>query len=145
MTIADQYAAWLQKAMREAGLEIDRQRGGGRTALAQAVNVSPSTVARWLDAKSTPSPELFEPIADAVGADVGTMLIESGIISAGSLPQRHRSDVRSQPNTPAQAADALGITDPVARAAFMRDLAIRNRRHLRSADPEGEAGGAVAQ
>jgi transcriptional regulator with XRE-family HTH domain len=146
MTIAEQFAAWLAGAMRAAGLDIDRQRGGGRMALAQAVGVAPSSVARWLDGKSVPSPELFEPIADAVGVPVGVMLVESGIISAESLTQMGRSDVRSGLHTPAQAADALGITDPVERAAFMRDLATRNRRHLRSAaEPDGDEGGAVAQ
>ena len=114
-------------------------------ALAQAVGVAPSSVARWLDGKSVPSPELFEPIADAVGVAVGVMLVESGIISAESLPQLGRSDVRSG-LTPAQAADELGITDPVQRAQFMRDLATRNRRHLRAAaEPDGDEGGAMAQ
>lgn len=146
MTIAEQYAAWLSSAMRAAGLDIDRQRGGGRKALAQAVGVSPSSVGRWLDGRAVPSPELFEPIADAVGVDVGIMLVESGIISAESLTQMGRSDVRSQAHTPAEAADALGITDPVERAKFMREMADRNRRHLRSAaDPDGGSGGAVAQ
>ena len=146
MTITDRYAAWLANAMRAAKLDIDSQRGGGRMALAKAVGVSPSTVARWLDAKSTPSPEYFEPIADTVGVDVGTMLVESGIISAESLPQAGRSDVRSQAHTPAQAADELGITDPIERAQFMRDLAIRHRRHLRSAaESDDGTGGAVAQ
>lgn len=145
MTITEQYAAWLASAMRAAGLDIDSQRGGGRLALAKALGVAPSTVGRWLDAKSTPSPELFEPIADTVGVDVGVMLVESGIISAESLPQLSRSDVRSG-LTPAQAADELGYTDPVQRAQFMRDLATRNRRHLRNAaEPDGESGGAVAQ
>ena len=115
-------------------------------ALAKAVDVPPRTVARWLYAKSSPSPEYFEPIADTVGLDVGTMLVESGIISAESLPQAGRSDVRSQAHTPAQAADELGITDPIERAQFMRDLAIRHRRHLRSAaESDDGTGGAVAQ
>lgn len=145
MTIAEQFAAWLAQAMRAAGLDIDRQRGGGRTALAQAIGTSTTSVGRWLDGKAVPSPEFFEPIADAVGVDVGIMLVESGIISAESLPQLGRSDVRSG-LTPAQAADELGITDPVQRAQFMRELATRNRRHLRSAaEPDGETGDAVAQ
>lgn len=143
--IPARYSRWLTEAMREAGLDIDRQRGGGRGALAKAVGVSASSVSRWLDGKAVPSPELFEPIADAVGADVGRMLVESGIISAESLPQLGRSDVRSHLNTPAQAADELGITDPVERAAFMRDLAARQRRHLRSAGSDDGTGGAVAQ
>ena len=145
MTKHEKYAAWLAGAMRAAGLDIDRQRGGGRKALAIAIGVAPSTVGRWLDGLSSPSPELFEPIADAVGVDVGVMLVESGIISAESLPQLARPDVRSG-LTPAQTADKLGYTDPVERAQFMRDLATRNRRHLRTAvEPDGEPGDAVAQ
>lgn len=145
MTLSEQFAAWLAQAMRQAGLEIDRQRGGGRTALAAAVGVSQSTVARWLDGKAAPSPEYFEPIADAVGVPVITMLVESGIISAESLNKLTRSDVRSQPITPAQAADDLGFTDPVERADFIREVKARNRRRLRAADTDGGTGGAVAK
>jgi transcriptional regulator with XRE-family HTH domain len=143
MTMADQYAAWLARAMRAAGLDIDRQRGGGRKALAEAVGVAPTTVTRWLEARSVPSPEHFEAIADAVGVPVVKMLVENGIISAESVTLEHQSGVRFQP-TPAQAADELGITDPVERARFMRELAQRNRRHLRIAD-NGDEGDAVAQ
>ncbi|MGW6912491.1 helix-turn-helix domain-containing protein [Kitasatospora sp. NPDC054939] len=143
MTLAEKYAAWLADAMRAAGLDIDRQRGGGRQALAAAVGVSPSSVGRWLGGAALPSPEYFEPIADAVGVPVTQMLVDSGIISAASLTLGQVPGVRFQPITPAQAADELGLTDPTERALFMRDLAERNRRHLRAAD-EGD-GDAVAQ
>ncbi|MEU6235910.1 helix-turn-helix transcriptional regulator [Kitasatospora sp. NPDC047058] len=143
MTLAEKYAAWLADAMRAAGLDIDKQRGGGRQALATAVGVSASTVGRWLGGAALPSPEYFEPIADAVGVPPVQMLVESGIISAASLTLGRSTDVRFQPITPAQAADEVGITDPTRRALFMRDLAERNRRHLRAAD-DGE-GDAVAQ
>jgi transcriptional regulator with XRE-family HTH domain len=143
MTIADQYAAWLAQAMRNAKLDIDRQRGGGRKALAEALGVAPTTVTRWLEGKVVPSPEHFEAIADTVGVPVMEMLIESGIISAESVTPEQRSGVRFQP-TPSQVADELGLTDPVERARFMRDLADRNRRHLRIAKDSGDEGGAVA-
>jgi transcriptional regulator with XRE-family HTH domain len=145
MTLADQYAAWLADAMRKAGLDIDRQRGGGRNALAQAVDVAPSTVGRWLSGKTIPSPEQFEPIADAVGVPVITMLVETGIISAEALTKMSQPDVTSQAITPAQAADALGIHDPAERAEFIQRLEARTRRHLRSAESDGETGGAVAR
>lgn len=145
MTISEKYAAWLAGAMRAAGLDIDRQRGGGRNALAKAIGASPTSVARWLEGKAVPSPDYFEPIADAVGVSVVKMLTESGIISAESVTLEHQSGVGFQP-TPAQAADDLGITDPVERARFMRELAQRNRRHLRSvAQDSGDEGDAVAQ
>ncbi|WP_035796329.1 helix-turn-helix domain-containing protein [Kitasatospora mediocidica] len=146
MTLNEQYAAWLAKTMRATeGFDIDKQRGGGRMALATAVGVSPSTVARWLDAKSTPSPEYYEPIAKALGVDPIVMMVESGIISAEYLTRMQRSDVRSQPITPEQAADDLGIHDPDEREQFFRDVARRTRRHLRPAESDGETGGAVAQ
>ncbi|MEU8920024.1 helix-turn-helix transcriptional regulator [Kitasatospora sp. NPDC048545] len=143
MTLSETYAAWLRDAMRAAGLDIDRQRGGGRQALAQAVGVSASTVGRWLTGDAVPSPEHFEPIADAVGVPVVTMLVDSGIISAASLTLGQPTDVRFHPITPAQAADELGLTDPTERALFMRELAQQNRRHLHAAT-EGD-GDAVAQ
>lgn len=144
MTLSEQYAAWLAGAMRAAGLDIDRQRGGGRKALADAVGASPSSVTRWLDGKAVPSPEYFEPIANAVGVPVITMLVESGIISAESLTQLQRSDVRSQPTTPEQAADDLDIHNPDERAALARDMASRTRRHLHAAESDGDTGGAIA-
>lgn len=143
MTIAEQYSAWLKTAMRAAKLDIDSQLGGGRTALAEVVGVSKSTVKRWLEGTSVPSPEHFEAIADTVGVPVVEMLIESGIISAESVTPERKSGVRFQP-TPSQVADELGLTDPVERARFMRDLADRNRRHLRIAEDRGDEGGAVA-
>lgn len=143
MTLNERFAAWLADAMRTAGLEIDRQRGGGRMTLATAVGVSPSTVARWLDAKSTPSPEYYEPLAEALKVPVGDMLVETGILSADSLSQLQRSGVRSQPITVAQAADDLGIHDPDARAEFARQVERLKGRRLRAAD-DGDAGEAVA-
>lgn len=144
MTLNEQFAAWLADAMRAKGMEIDKQRGGGRMALATTVGVSPSTVARWLDGKSVPSPEYFEPIADALDVSAGTMLVETGILSAESLMKMQRSGVRSQPITAAQAADDLGIHDPDARAEFIRAVETQTRRHLRAAGSDGEAGEAVA-
>ncbi|NUP24149.1 MAG: helix-turn-helix transcriptional regulator [Streptomyces sp.] len=144
-TLAERYGAWLATAMRNAGLDIDRQRGGGRTQLANALNVSQSTVARWLDGKVVPSPELFEAIADAVGVPVRDMLVETGIISAKALTKNDRSEVASSPITPTQAADALGVTDPAERAEIIQILEARARHHLRATDSDGGTGGAVAQ
>jgi transcriptional regulator with XRE-family HTH domain len=85
MTLAQQFADWLADAMRRAQLDIDRQQGGGRVALANKLGVSRSTVSRWLDGKALPSPEYFQPIADAVGVPVAELLIGAGIVSAESL------------------------------------------------------------
>lgn len=144
-TLAERYGAWLATAMRNAGLDIDRQRGGGRKALADTLGVSASTVGRWLNGETVPSPELFESIADALGVPVRDMLVETGIISAKALTKNHRTEVASAPITPTQAADALGITDPAERAEFIQMLEARARRHLRATDSDGGTGGAVAR
>jgi transcriptional regulator with XRE-family HTH domain len=143
MTLNERFAAWLADAMRAAGMDIDRQRGGGRMTLATKLGASPSSVARWLDGKATPSPEFYEPLAEALGVPVGNMLIETGILSSESLLHPRQTGVRSQPITAAQAADQLGIHDPDERAGFIRDVERRVRR-LRPAESEGGAGGAVA-
>jgi len=144
MTLNEKFAAWLADAMRAAGMEIDKQRGGGRMALATAVGVSPSTVARWLDAKSLPSPEYYEPLAEALGVSAVMMLVETGILSAESMMKLERPGVRSQPITAAQVADSLGIHDVDARAEFIRNVERQTRRHLRTAESDGEADDAVA-
>lgn len=143
MTLNEQFAGWLADTMRAAGLEIDRQRGGGRMTLATAVGVSPSTVARWLDAKSLPSPEYYESLADALGVPAGEMLVKTGILSAESLQHTQRSGVRSQPITAEQLADELCIHDPADRAEFIRELQALTARHLRAAS-DGETDEAVA-
>jgi transcriptional regulator with XRE-family HTH domain len=143
MTLNERFAAWLAAAMRGAGLEIDRQRGGGRMALATKLGVSPSTIGRWLDGKSMPGPEVYEPLAVALGVPVADMLTGTGILSSESLQHLHQTGVRSQPITAAQAADELGIHDPHERAEFIQDVERRVRR-LRSAASDDEAGGAVA-
>lgn len=143
MTVNERFATWLADAMRAAGLDIDRQRGGGRKALADTLGVSPSTVARWLNGTSEPEPAMYEPLAAALDVNAATMLVETGILSANSLSQLQRSGVRSQPTTAAQMADQLGIHDPHERADFIRYVEGRARR-LRAAESDGEAGDAVA-
>lgn len=97
MTPAHTFAAWLGPAMRRANLDIDTQQGGGRVALANACQVSRSTVSRWLEGQSMPSPEYFEAIAEALNVPVVDMLVGASIISASSLRELQ------QPDSPANA------------------------------------------
>ncbi|MFJ9771202.1 helix-turn-helix transcriptional regulator [Kitasatospora sp. NPDC101157] len=96
MTSAPRFAAWLKQAMRTAGLDVDSQRGGGRASLADACDVSRSTVGRWLDGASIPSPEHFKAIARTVGVSVADLLIGTGIMD--------QSDIGA-PTTTSPAAD----------------------------------------
>ncbi|OKI16602.1 helix-turn-helix transcriptional regulator [Streptomyces sp. CB03911] len=85
MTPAERFAAWLKPAMRNAGLDVDRQQGGGRAALAKACDVSRSTVGRWLDGQSLPAASHFKPIADTLNLPVADVLVAGGIISQDDL------------------------------------------------------------
>lgn len=80
--LTETFSAWLAKAMRAAGLEIDRQRGGGRKDLAEAIGVSNSTVARWLDGHTLPGVEYLDRIARALNVRPIDMLVESGILES---------------------------------------------------------------
>jgi transcriptional regulator with XRE-family HTH domain len=79
------FAQWLATAMRTAGLDIDKQRGGGRAELAERLNVSRSTITRWLEGGSLPGPEYIEPLAEALNVYVDDMLISGGIVSPGRM------------------------------------------------------------
>lgn len=119
MTPSQQFAAWLAPAMRRAGLDIDAQRGGGRTILADRLGVSASSIKRWLDGESMPTPDKFEAIATALNYPVIEMLVEIGVLSAKAVTPTPTTGVDFQPTTPSRAADELGITDPGDRALFL--------------------------
>lgn len=111
--------------MRKAGLDIDKQQGGGRVTLAKACDVSRSTVTRWLEGRSMPGPEHFETIAEAVGVPVVELLTGAGIVSAESLDL-----VKNRPATlptPEEAAVALGIR-PDDRELFLNFVSQLQKR-----------------
>lgn len=140
MTPSEQFAAWLAPAMRAAQYDLNKL-SGGRLAFAEAVGVSPGTVTRWLSGKSMPDPDKFEPIAAAVGVEPIDMLIGCGIISAKSVTSGQETEVRLRPITPSQAADELGIDNPVDRELFLAMVdRLAKRPNLSPAPPvEGSA------
>jgi transcriptional regulator with XRE-family HTH domain len=117
MTPSEEFAAWLEPAMRRAGYDLDRL-SGGRTAFAEAVGVSGATVTRWLSGKSMPDPDKFESIATALKVNPIDMLHGIGVLSAKPAATSRETAVRSRPITPSEAADALGIDDPYDRQMF---------------------------
>lgn len=131
MTSAEQFATWLKQAMRRAGYDIDAQRGGGRQALAEKMNISKSTVTRWLSGDVLPAAEYFEPLAEALDVKVVDLLIGAGIVALRDLSASKR------PTTPEEAAAELGITDPADVAAF---VAIAERLSSRSHVQRGVGG-----
>lgn len=138
MTPSEEFAAWLEPAMLRAGYDLDRL-SGGRTAFAEAVGVSPATVTRWLQGKSMPDPNKFEPIAKALNTDPIEMLYATGVLSAKRLTSGQETAVRSRPSTPSEAADDLGIDDPLDRDLFISMVQGLARRKLNPAPEEGSA------
>ncbi|MEZ0090066.1 helix-turn-helix domain-containing protein [Streptacidiphilus sp. EB129] len=137
--------------MRRKGLNIDSLRGGGRSELADAVGVSPSTVNRWLAGKNAPDVDKYELIAafldtqEREPADAAIdLLTEIGIISP-QLANEHRNPaVRSSPMTPSELADEAGIRDPMERhlfEVFLRGLT----RTPQTPSGQGEDGGETAE
>lgn len=87
MTAAERFGRWLSNAMRQADLDIDSQRGGGRSILADACGVSRSTASRWIEGASMPGPEHFKMIAKTVGVRTVDLLVGTGIMSAEDFPE----------------------------------------------------------
>lgn len=119
MTPSEQFAAWLEPAMRQAGYNLERL-SGGRAAFAEKVGVNPGTITRWLSGKTMPDHTKFETIAKVLDKDPDEMLREIGILSAKDAATGQGTAVRSRPITPSEAADELGIDDPVEREMFIR-------------------------
>lgn len=138
MTPSEEFAAWLDPHMRAAGYDLERL-SGGRAAFAEAVGVSGATVTRWLQGKSMPDPDKFEPIAKALNVDPIDMLKEIGVLSAKRVTLGHETAVRSRPIAPSQAAAELGIDDPYERDMFIRFVGTLGRTKPTAAPDEGSA------
>ncbi|MFF3151905.1 helix-turn-helix domain-containing protein [Streptomyces sp. NPDC057910] len=140
-------------ARRTGRYDIDSPRGGGKTALARDTGLSESAIGRMLRGETLPEPRHFAAIADAVKLDVRWLLIEAGILPHAYRPSGNSSTpvetdatgVGSRSITPSEAADALGITDPVAREMLYGT--IERLRRLQDADggPASDNGGTAAQ
>lgn len=115
MTPTEQFAAWLHRAMQQAGYDVTSQRGGGRMALAERLDVSKSTVSRWLDARSLPSAAQLAPLAEALDLPLLTLMQESGLAPQGDQLSDGES---ARPITLERAADLLGIPTRQGRDMF---------------------------
>jgi transcriptional regulator with XRE-family HTH domain len=139
-TRAQQFAAVVAPAARRAGYN-----GRGANArLARDAGIPESTVSRMMLGRTIPDPKSFEALAAAIGLPVRDLLVEAGIVSAESLTETTRSQVRSQPITLEEAADELGITDPIGRQMFYGTVE-RLRRQEQEQAPDSSGGGVTAE
>lgn len=126
-TPAQRFGRIVADAAREAGYNIDSERGGGRTALARDTGMGASSVGRMLAGTSLPDPRFYKDIAAAVRIPLRDLLVEADIIPADALPEHQQHRVAS-PVTPEDAARELGITDPADRELFLGMVARLRRR-----------------
>lgn len=111
-TRAETFAAFIAQAAREAGYNIDGQRGGGRKRIAEATGMGQTAVGRMLAGQSIPDPRYLEPLAGAVRADLRQVLIEAGVISERALAAAAARGADQGSLTASEAANRLGITIP---------------------------------
>ncbi|MGW1939019.1 helix-turn-helix domain-containing protein [Streptomyces goshikiensis] len=130
----------------EAAQRTGRYEGrGGQVLLAQETGMSPSAVGRMLRGETLPDPRQFEAIAKAVGLNVRDLLVEAEIVSPESLAtpsQAAAPGVGSDSITLDEAANALGIVDPVARE--MLAATVERLRRIQDAERESDDGGTAA-
>lgn len=109
--------------------------------------MSDSSVTRMLKGEAIPDARFFAPLAQAIGQPVLDVLERSELFPPGSLrplSETDQSQVRSSPISPSEAADRLGITDPVERNMLIGTIE-RLKRLQQGAEPRTDQGGTAAQ
>lgn len=114
-----QFGRYVATAAREAGYDIDSQRGGGRQALARATGMSPSAVGRMLAGETMPSPRYWQPLAEAIRRPLRELLIKSGTATEEVLDAVRERLVPATTATPEEAARLVGITKPASVRIFV--------------------------
>ncbi|MET8475376.1 helix-turn-helix transcriptional regulator [Streptomyces sp. NPDC006422] len=146
-TVRARFADIVGEAARRAGYDIDSPRGGGKAALARATGMPESSVGRMLRGQTLPDPKYFEVIANAVGLSVFDLMVDAEIISPESIrsiPNSRFTPVGSSSITPEEAAEQLGINDPVDREMFL-GMVERLKRERTQGDTASHNDGGAAQ
>ncbi|MFF9568447.1 multiprotein-bridging factor 1 family protein [Streptomyces sp. NPDC014685] len=144
-TRAQRFAAIVAPAAQRAGYT-----GHGSSArLARDAGMSESSVSRMLKGQAIPDLKFFAPISAAVGVSLLDLLAELGVPpeSIQPLSETGQSQVGSRSISPAEAADRLGISDPVGREMLIATIERLKRLEHESDDQPGddERGGTAAQ
>lgn len=142
------FAARVAEAAHRAGYDLS-PRAGGRAALARASGLSETTITRMLKGERLPDPRAITPLAKAVGLNPLELLVEAEIIPPEliqSLSETQPSPVRSNPITPEEAAEQLGIDDPYGREMLLGVIErLRRQDSTESPDSKGQDGGIAAE
>ena len=138
-TTSRAFAAWIRDRMTHRGYDLSK-RGGGPAKLAAETGLGRSTISRILagEARSY-EPESLRKIAEALALPFGETLIRAGILTAEELDAvRTGPPIDRPPITPEQAADDLGIYDPILRQMFLAQ--VESARQLQADRADEQAG-----
>ncbi|MEV6074978.1 helix-turn-helix transcriptional regulator [Streptomyces sp. NPDC052069] len=147
-TRAQRFAALVAPAAQRAGYTGH----GSNARLARDTGMSESSVSRMLKGQAIPELKFFPAVAEKVGVEVLDLLAEMGIPpeSLQPLSETGPSQVGSASISPSEAADRLGLSDPVGREMLIATIERLKRleEHQQQDDqpePGNEHGGAAAQ
>ncbi|MFD5058210.1 helix-turn-helix domain-containing protein [Streptomyces sp. NPDC058394] len=145
-TRAQRFAAIVVPAAKRAGYTGH----GAGARLARDAEMSESSVSRMLKGQAVPDMTFWAPLANAVGIQLSDLLVEMGIPldSLRALSESNQSQVGSRSITPQEAADKLGLTDPIGREMLIATIErLKRLEETDAADDQSgdEHGGAAAQ
>jgi transcriptional regulator with XRE-family HTH domain len=141
-TRAQRFAAIVVPAAERAGYTGH----GAKARLARDTGMTESSVGRMWQGISLPDARFYTALSEAVGINLGILLVEGGIISPESLQSLSETD-RSQVGsslTPEEAADRLGIRDRVGRELFYATIERLKRLEDDAPDQPADHGGTAA-
>lgn len=140
-TRARQFAELVVPAAERAGYKGH----GAKARFARDTGMTDSTVTRLWQGTAVPDGRFYAAISQVTGIDLGTLLVEGGVLSPEhlqSLSETGRSQVGSA-LTPEEAADQLGIT--VGRDIFYATVEGLKRLEAEAPDDQADRGGTAAQ
>ncbi|CAM5509404.1 hypothetical protein [Streptomyces aurantiogriseus] len=142
-TRAQRFAAIVVPAAERAGYSGH----GAKARFARDTGMTESSVTRMWQGSAVPDARFYDAISQVTGIELGTLLVEGGVLSPESLQslsETDRSQVRSA-LTPEEAADRLGIKDDVGRELFYATIERLKRLEPDAPDDRSDRGGTAAQ
>ncbi|MEU7416768.1 helix-turn-helix domain-containing protein [Streptomyces antibioticus] len=118
---------------------------GAKARFARDTGMTESSVTRMWQGSAVPDGRFYDAISQVTGIDLGTLLVEGGVLSLEilqSLSETDRSQVQSA-LTPEEAADRLGIK--VGREIFYATVEGLKRLEDEVPEDRSDRGGTAAQ
>ncbi|MYS15075.1 hypothetical protein [Streptomyces sp. SID4982] len=141
-TRAQRFAAIVVPAAERAGYTGF----GAKSRFSKDTGMTDSSVTRLWQGTSLPDARFYAAISEVTGIDLGTLLVEGGVLShesLRSLSETDRSQVRST-LTPEEAAQRLGL-DEVGQQLLVATVERLKRLQDEDASDRPDRGGAAAQ